>query len=146
MLIVVLMSIFAPLIAPYDPREIVNDRRLSPSSEHIMGPMYSRTWDPAKSKERRARSIYAPDASNVWHGRFVNDYDVTNQLASITAPTLLLGARHDWICAPEFSELIVSRVPNADLRIFENSGHLVTADERQAFLDVVRGFLPYNLN
>ena len=37
LLIVVLMTIFAPLIAAYDPREIVNDRRLSPSSEHIMG-------------------------------------------------------------------------------------------------------------
>lgn len=110
----------------------------------IMGPMYSRTWDPAKNKDRRQRSIYSPDASNVWHRQFVNDYDVTDQLDTITAPTLVIGARHDWICAPEFSELIASRIPGSDLRIFENSGHSVTADEQQGFLDVVRGFLPYN--
>jgi proline iminopeptidase len=109
----------------------------------IMGPMYSRTWDAEKGKERRQRSIYSPDASNVWHSRFVRDYDVTDQLSSITAPTLVIGARHDWICAPEFSELIASRISNADLRIFEDSGHSVTADEQEAFLDVVRGFLPY---
>jgi proline iminopeptidase len=105
--------------------------------------MYSRTWDAEKGKERRQRSIYSPDASNVWHSRFVRDYDVTDQLSSITAPTLVIGARHDWICAPEFSELIASRISNADLRIFEDSGHSVTADEQEAFLDVVRGFLPY---
>ncbi len=110
----------------------------------IMGPMYSRTWDPEKATASRQRSIYSPDASNIWHKRFVHDYDVTDQLESITVPTLVVGARHDWICAPEFSELIASRIPHADLRIFENSGHSVTADEQVAFLDVVRGFLPYN--
>ncbi|RIK46576.1 MAG: hypothetical protein DCC58_02805 [Chloroflexi bacterium] len=35
--IIVLITIFAPLIAPYDPIDLVNTRRLPPSREHIMG-------------------------------------------------------------------------------------------------------------
>jgi peptide/nickel transport system permease protein len=35
--IVIVMTLFAPLIAPYDPIELVDTRRLPPSREHIMG-------------------------------------------------------------------------------------------------------------
>lgn len=109
----------------------------------VMGPMYSLTHDPEKAKLARKRGILSPEASNVWLKRHVWDYDVTEQLHAITAPTLVIGARHDWICAPEFSEEIAARIPRAELRMFENSGHNVMADEPEAFLDVVRGFLPY---
>uniref|UniRef100_UPI0035CAAC9B alpha/beta fold hydrolase n=1 Tax=uncultured Nostoc sp. TaxID=340711 RepID=UPI0035CAAC9B len=57
--------------------------------------------------------------------------------------TLVLAGRHDWICAPEFSEEIAQAIPNADLRIFENSSHLIRADEPEALLDAIAGFLVY---
>jgi proline iminopeptidase len=40
--------------------------------------------------------------------------------------------------------LIASRIPNADLRIFENSSHSVAADEHDALMDLIRGFVVYN--
>ena len=110
----------------------------------VMGPMYSLTHDSEKAKERRARSISSPDAINEGFGGFLRTYDITDQLQKITAPTLVIGGRHDWICPPEFSELIASKIPNADLRIFEHSSHSVTADEHKAFIDAVRGFVVYN--
>jgi proline iminopeptidase len=110
----------------------------------VMGPMYSLTHDPEKAKDAQARSIYSADAINEGFGGFLRSYDVSDQLHKITAPTLVIGARHDWICAPEFSEEIASKIPNADLRMFERSGHSVIADENKAFLDVVRGFITYN--
>jgi proline iminopeptidase len=70
-------------------------------------------------------------------------YDVREQLPKITAPTLVIGARHDWICPPEFAEEIAARIANAELRIFENSGHAVRADEPEALLDAIAGFLVY---
>lgn len=44
---------------------------------------------------------------------------------------------------PEFSEEIAREIPNADLRIFENSGHLIRVDEPEALLDAISGFLIY---
>ncbi len=64
--------------------------------------------------------------------------------ARITAPTLVVGGRHDWILPPDMSEDVAARIPNAQLRIFEESGHSVIYDETEAFLDLVRGFLVYN--
>lgn len=110
----------------------------------VMGPLYSLTHDPVKAKERRGRGIVSADAINEGFGGFLRTYDVTDDLKKITCPTLVIAGRHDWICPPEFSELIAREIPRADLRIFENSGHSVSADESQAFLDTIRGFLVYN--
>jgi proline iminopeptidase len=112
----------------------------------VMGPMYARKFDAEKAKERRGRGIVSPDAINEGFGGFLRTYDVTDQLRKITCPTLVIAGRHDWICPPEWSELIASKIPHADLRIFEESGHSVSGDEPQAFFDVIRGFLPYHVS
>jgi len=109
----------------------------------LMAPLYSTTWTPEQRNRPRYGS-YSAEASNIWYQRYVRSYDVTEQLAGIDVPTLVIGGRHDWICAPELSELIAAKIPNADLRIFENSSHLVFIDEQQEFLDVIRGFVTYN--
>lgn len=106
--------------------------------------LYSITADPDDPPQKAwNRAILSPDAINVAFGGFLRTYDVRDQLANITAPTLVIGARYDWICPPEFSEEIAAAIPNADLRIFENSGHAVRADEPEALLDAIGGFIVY---
>lgn len=109
----------------------------------VMGSMYSLNYDPKLSSKAWEKLILSVDAINVAFRGFLNTYNILDQLDKITAPTLVIGARHDWICAPEFSEEIAQAIPNADLRIFENSGHLIRADEPQALLDAIAGFLVY---
>jgi proline iminopeptidase len=109
----------------------------------VMAPMYSLTYDPNSRQETWDRTILSPDAINSAFGGFLRSYDVLDQLHKITSPTLVIGGRHDWICPPEFSEEIARAVPNADLRIFENSGHLIRADEPEALRDAIAGFLIY---
>lgn len=109
----------------------------------VMGPMYSLKHDPEKAVDDLTRSIFSADAINEGFGGFLRKYDVTSELHKISAPTLVIGAAHDWICAPEFSREIANKIPNADLRIFERSAHSVITDEHEAFLDVIRGFITY---
>ncbi|NJL64617.1 MAG: alpha/beta fold hydrolase [Methylacidiphilales bacterium] len=109
----------------------------------IMAPMYSHKYNPNTSVQVWDNKILSVDAINIAFGGFLKTYDVLGQLHKITAPTLVIGGRHDWICAPEFSEEIARCIPKADLRIFENSGHLIRADEPQALMDVINGFLVY---
>jgi proline iminopeptidase len=110
----------------------------------VMGPLYSLKHDPEKSAESRARGIRSVDAINQGFGGFLRTYDVTGDLHKVTAPTLVVGGRHDWICPPELSEEIARLIPHADLRIFENSSHSVAADEHDALMDVIKGFVVYN--
>ncbi|MBW4468909.1 MAG: alpha/beta hydrolase [Stenomitos rutilans HA7619-LM2] len=105
--------------------------------------LYSITADPDSPPKAWDRAILSPDAINVAFGGFLRTYDIRSELPKITAPTLVIGARHDWICPPEFSEEIASAISNADLRIFENSGHSIRADEPEALLDAIAGFLVY---
>ena len=62
-------------------------------------------------------------------GGFLQTYDLRPELGRITAPTLILAGRHDWICPPEFSEEIHRLIPGSDLRIFEDSSHSIRGDE-----------------
>lgn len=109
----------------------------------VMRSLYSITFDPDSPPKAWDRAILSPDAINVAFGSFLRTYDIRGELHKITAPTLVIGARHDWICPPEFSEEIANAIPNADLRIFEHSGHSIRADEPEALLDAIAGFIVY---
>ncbi|WP_392534774.1 alpha/beta fold hydrolase [Nostoc sp. C117] len=109
----------------------------------VLGPMYSLRYDPTISAIAWQRNILSVDAINVAFGGFLRHYNILDQLHKITAPTLVIAGRYDWICAPEFSEEIAQAIPNSDLRIFENSSHLIRADEPEALLDAIAGFLVY---
>ena len=58
---------------------------------------------------------------------------------AITCPTLVAGGRYDGIAPPANSEAIASRIPGAELRLYEG-GHLFFLQDRAAFPDIV-GFL-----
>lgn len=109
----------------------------------VMGPMYSRRYDPAAAHIARLRGIVSTDAINMAFkpGGFLQTYDLRPELPQITAPTLVLAGRHDWICPPEFSEEIARLIPRADLRIFEHSSHAIRADEPEAMLEAIAGFV-----
>ena len=111
----------------------------------VMGSLYSVKHDRAQAGNVQDRAIHSPDALNRAYapGGCMRDYDVRPELKKITAPTMIIAGRHDWICPPEFSEEIHRLIPGSDLRIFEESSHSIRIDEPQNFLDVVAGFVVY---
>ena len=109
----------------------------------VMGPLYSRRHDPAAAALGHERTLHEPEPLNRAFGGFLRDFDLRPELPRITAPTLVIAGRHDWICPPEFSEEIARLIPKAELRIFENSSHSVRSDEPQALLDAIAGFVVY---
>jgi proline iminopeptidase len=109
----------------------------------VMGPLYSRRHDPVAAALGHERTLHEPEPLNRAFGGFLRDFDLRPELERITAPTLVIAGRHDWICPPEFSEEIARLVPHAELRVFENSSHSIRADEPQALLDAIAGFVVY---
>jgi len=111
----------------------------------VMGPLYSLKYNPTIAEERLARQIFSVDAVNMAFGGFFQQFDLKDELNKITAPVLILAGKHDWICPPVLSQAIKERIPKADFRIFEHSGHAIAADEHEAYIDAIRGFLTYNI-
>lgn len=110
-----------------------------------MASLYAQVADPALSELGLRRAILSPEALNRAHGPegTLRTFDLRPELGSITAPTLVLAGRHDWICPPEFSEEICRLISDAELRVFEHSAHAIGGDEPESFLDAVVGFVVY---
>ena len=118
----------------------------------IMAPMYSVTHNPNPSEqekqqilEARARSNRSYQALNEGFRGFLKTFDVRDQLSQITVPTLVMGARHDWITPVEESLEIAKRISNSELVIFENSSHSVLKDEYENYLSTVISFVKRRL-
>jgi proline iminopeptidase len=110
-----------------------------------MGPHYSLRHDPILAKQRLDRTILTtePLGQAFTPPGGLHSFDLRPELASITAPTLILAGQHDWICPPRFSEEIHALISTSDLRIFEESSHSILADETQNCLDAIAGFVVY---
>jgi proline iminopeptidase len=114
----------------------------------LMAPMYSVTHnaDPNEEEKKaamdaRARSNRCFEALNEGFGGFLKTFDLRDKLSSIHAPTLVMGARHDWITPVEDSEEIASLIPESELVIFENSSHSVIKDEHAHYVATVLDFV-----
>ncbi len=68
-------------------------------------------------------------------------FDVRGELASITAPTLIVVGRHDAICSPRWSRLLRDGIPNSELAVFERSGHFAHFEEPDAFSRTIHVWL-----
>jgi proline iminopeptidase len=69
--------------------------------------------------------------------------DVTESVAQIECPTLVLVGEDDPICPPVMSEVIVSLLPQDLVRFarFESCGHGTFRDQPEPTEEALRGFL-----
>ena len=109
----------------------------------VMGPLYAAKHDPAKSEDGLARAIHSPEALNraFKPDGFLRDFDLRPELARITAPTLILAGRLDWICPPEFSEEIHALIPGSHLAIVEDSSHSMRVDAPERLFGEILDFV-----
>jgi proline iminopeptidase len=109
----------------------------------VMGPLYALRYDAAAAEAGRARAIHTPEPLNRAFGPdgFLRQFDLRPELSRITAPTLILAGRHDWICPVEFSEELHRLIPGSQLLVFEESSHSVRVDEPEAMLRAIRDFV-----
>ena len=109
----------------------------------VMGPLYARSHDPVRTREVRHRAIHTPAALN--HAfkpdGFLGRMDLRPELRHVTAPTLVLAGRHDWICPPDYSEEIHRLIPGSTVRICSHSSHAIRADEPDALNAAIAGFV-----
>jgi proline iminopeptidase len=68
-------------------------------------------------------------------------YDLEERLVQIDAPTLVMVGRYDTQCPPENSVRIAKALPNAELVIFERSGHFPYIEEPESYREALRHFV-----
>jgi proline-specific peptidase len=91
--------------------------------------------------ERTNDTVYSPEMLRASSANGYGGIEVEDRLGEVTSPMLVLTGRHDRTCTVEASEAIASGVPNAELRIFERSGHMTFVEEPELYIATVRSFL-----
>ncbi len=86
-------------------------------------------------------SIPAPDVIRTFANSDYGGIEVEARLGDIPQPVLVLAGRYDRTCSVEAAEAIARGVPDAELVVFEQSGHMTYVEENERYLAVVRDFL-----
>lgn len=68
-------------------------------------------------------------------------FDKRADLGSLDLPTLVLAGNHDFICGPEWGDILHQSIPGSQFVRFEDSGHLAHIEQPDAFAEAVAGFV-----
>jgi proline iminopeptidase len=90
-------------------------------------------------------AVYGPDVLRAAANGDYGHIAVEDRLATVTHPVLVLAGRHDRTCPVAGAEAMSAALPNADLVVFERSGHMTFVEENEAYLAAVRAFLTKRL-
>ncbi|MGD8404602.1 MAG: alpha/beta fold hydrolase [Anaerolineales bacterium] len=107
-------------------------------SFHFGDPLDPRIAD---YEERTAETVYSPAMLRHFAIAKYGGIEVENRLKNVTQPVLVCTGRYDRACTIVASEAMAQGLPNAELVIFEKSGHMTFVEENERYLEVVRGFL-----
>jgi proline iminopeptidase len=84
---------------------------------------------------------YGPDVLRAAATEEYGGIAVEDRLGEVTHPVLVLAGRHDRTCSVPAAQAIADGIPDAELVIFEHSGHMTFVEENDGYLAAVRAFL-----
>ena len=104
-------------------------------------PLYFNRYDPQVAARIHGDTHYVGDAWNTAAG-LLGAFNTLDELPGIDVPTLAVAGRHDFITPPEPGAVRLQQLmPNAELAVFDNSGHYPFIEEEATFFTRLRTFL-----
>jgi proline iminopeptidase len=85
--------------------------------------------------------VFSPDVMREAARGDYGAIDLEDRLGDVAHPVLVLVGRHDRTCSVQAAEAIAGGIPDAELAVFENSAHMMFAEEQDAYVGVVADFL-----
>ena len=95
----------------------------------------------AEFERRTAGAVYSPEVLRYFANEDYGGIEVEERLGAISQPVLVLVGRYDRTCQLAGADAIAAGIPNAELVVFERSGHMTYVEENERYVDVVRDFL-----
>lgn len=134
-------------VAAYAARRGIDLRSVAP--DEMLTLMAGALWSPATSQQRRDEIMASFPADQVVLTaeeqaaveRSLADFDLRPDLPLITAPTLVISGRADGLNPPEAGEELASLIPDAAFTIYEESGHMLSAEEPERLVADITDFI-----
>jgi proline iminopeptidase len=104
-----------------------------------MVPLYFKAWDEqARAFVEETSHIGNVDALRLFNAGVP---DLRDDLARITAPTLVVAGEDDFICGPASAREIAGGIPGAELVLVPNAGHFTYFEQPERFAAAVGDFV-----
>lgn len=100
-----------------------------------------RSFQPVESEDRQMALMPGNEVPAYRDLQAIAALDLTDTLARVQAPTLVLFGKYDATVPLENAHLAHSRIPNSRLMLLDECGHVPMTEQTQAYLDAVRAFL-----
>lgn len=124
---------------PPPPPELQALLRASPATDEeyavivrAIAPFYVHRIEPAALEPVLSKTILSAGAMRR-SMEVLAGWSAVDRLGAVASPVVLLVGRHDVFCSPPQSERIARRVPEAELVVFEESGHFPWLEEPDFF-------------
>jgi pimeloyl-ACP methyl ester carboxylesterase len=104
-------------------------------------------WALGGKPDERTRRQYLRGLSDVNPEVLLGDFracdafDAMARLGDIAVPTLVLCGADDRMTPPKYSQYLADRIPNAQLRLVEQAGHMVMLEQSQAVTYAIAQFV-----
>jgi pimeloyl-ACP methyl ester carboxylesterase len=119
--------------------------RLPDEFEAVVDTIIEMAYGPDASDEliRLGRRTLATCDPYMLEGDFraCDAFDVMARLEAIRAPTLVIGGTGDKMTPPKYVRYLAEHIPNAQLHLLENAGHMLALEAPQQVADVVEGWV-----
>jgi proline iminopeptidase len=105
-------------------------------------PMYFFRYQPMFGAAMDDAMVYSAAAYNRGLFELTPQFNSVPWLREITAPTILMASRHDWLSPIELAtHRLRDGIAGAQAHLFENSGHFPFIEETTAFCHTIRQWL-----
>jgi len=99
----------------------------------------------AEFEERTTGRVNSPEVLRFFANADYGGIEGGGRLNVVTQPVLVLAGRGDRTCVVEGAEAMAKGLPNAELVVFEQSGHMTYVEENEKYIKVVSEFLNKNI-
>jgi len=99
---------------------------------------------PQKKLAKNPHKDFSHENLNIGFSSYLRSFEFTSQLQSIKVPTLVVGAKNDWICDSSCSYKIAMNIENSRL-ILLPGGHSLFYDCKKQYIWAIESFLKNKL-
>ncbi|MEU2253572.1 alpha/beta hydrolase [Nocardia xishanensis] len=130
-------EVFAAFAAMQD---ISNDEQTLAIARGVLPSYLADYWGDQQRWVAVRNSLQASYISGLDVDRAADLIDDRADLPGMSVPVLVIVGRHDVICGPRWAEELHRLIPDSQLLVLENSGHLGHLEEPERFAAAVREF------
>ncbi|MBE2220176.1 MAG: alpha/beta hydrolase [Anaerolineae bacterium] len=119
--------------------------QILPDFEQAVATINHFSWSPSAPPQlvKRGEEMLAQTAVSVLYNDFnaCNEFDIRNQIAHITLPTLVVAAAEDKLTPPKNGRFLADTIPQAQFTLLDGAGHMMMVEKPGETAEAVKQFL-----